>query len=90
MNERRSPKVPVRRTKQESNFSTFLAVFFLLFICGAFLMLLGFATGGGLFFFVPVIIIAATLFGMLHYLVWGRLISRDIPEDEEDLFSEET
>ncbi len=83
MNEPRPPQIPSRRGSRETNFGTFLALFFMLMIAAGFLLLMGIATGGGLFFVVPLIILGGALFGMLHYLIWGRLLGSIAAEDED-------
>ncbi len=83
MSQPRPPKLPATRRNSESNAGTLLAVFFILLLAGGFLALLGAATQTGFFFFIPVLLIAATLVGLLHYLVWGRLLSQRIIEEDE-------
>lgn len=83
MSQPRPPKLPAQRRGSESNFGTLLAVFFLLLFAGGFLALLGVATQTGFLFFIPVLLIAATLVGLFHYIIWGRLLSKRIAEQEE-------
>ncbi len=79
----RPPKLPAARRGTESNFGTILALFFMLLLAGGFLALLGAATQTGFLVFIPVLLIAATLVGLLHYMVWGRLLSQRVAEEDE-------
>lgn len=84
MSQPRLPKPPQPRRGAESNAGTFLALFFLLLAGGSFLLLVGIVTGTALFFIIPLILIGGTLFGMFHYLVWGRLLSKLMAHDPDD------
>jgi predicted signal transduction protein with EAL and GGDEF domain len=63
---------------------TLLAVVLSLVVGGAFVLFLNFATGGFVFYAIAIAFVMS-VFGLVHYFLWGRSFMKEVAEERREL-----